>query len=214
MPVAANNLEVASGREVTLSLRDPDSSGGKVIHLRPKTPRALRTLAGLPSGIAARLDDDQSFEIVDDVSGLVSLVPDSDGRIQGIKARMVKTIIQNLDDTDAMPRKLQLPEEITAVGADVHREFTPVAWGPARQPLSRGLSVRRAATVDVMDWMLDLRIFTSGLLFSDITVRGELIINSDVSALSARNFSIHDGGKVSQRSEYLVVTLSGEMKGL
>jgi hypothetical protein len=59
--------------------------GGERVFLRPRTPAALKTLVGgAAAKKPARLHKEESFERLTSPGNLLELVPDKDGRLQGL----------------------------------------------------------------------------------------------------------------------------------
>lgn len=215
------SLTVPTERKVTISLEQPE--GGKVIHIRPKTPLALKTLAGVPVRRPARLDDRNAFEVIENVKAigsLVHLMPDRAGTINGSPQALVKGLITNLSDEGPMPKLVRAIQRVRERG-ELRAKRSILGLPPIEPDLQRLrelgsiIKVGNIQDLALPDWLAGLKVYLNVLTYGDVVIEanGTLVISRFVTSLQAQNFYMHQGAKVVQQSRYLTVTISGELKG-
>jgi hypothetical protein len=184
-----------------LSFANVASLGGKVVNLRPKTPLALKILAGTQqSSNRIRLSDPNVFEVVTDTSNLTHIRPTPQREIKGLKANYVKAIISTLPQTLEMPRAVRLEQR---------KRLPQLVRG---RPRSNIVRVREAI---LPEWLQKLHVYELAIDAPSIEVGEDatLFIDNDVSNLMCLNFHIRKGGRVVVQSPYFNLDIKGEFSG-
>lgn len=197
----AKSIVVRSGQHVELTEKSTTALGGILVDLRPKTANALRTLLAQVGKNPARFQDGESFEQLKSRENYVELLPDKDGSIQGLSAPGLIAMVRALPAGAKMPKTVEVPV------------FKRISGGrrSAKARSSRDFPVSLApqlATVDIPEWLQNLRVFRTVLLFEDIVVESGGLLTIDYPTITARNFVLHAGGRVKQ-----LVSLAMELTG-
>ena len=206
-------VNIPEGKKVTLSQKTAKSLGFTPVILRPLTAAAMKTASGIRTKKPARLRDKKSFEIRDSMEGLVELKPDKKGMIGGIKASYLRALITRIEEKDPIPNTVRIEKR--------RREWRSRKIGlpikvPTKEELVELAYVEKFYELLVPDFVTGLLLSLTAYVAEDIFVgsMATLVLDETVTAISARNCHIQDGGRIIQKAPYLTVDLTGEMKGL
>lgn len=196
------SLVVRRRQHVELSDRTVLLLGGSLVDLRPRTPNALKTLLFEMSRKPARLHDPKSYDRLPTRKGYLELLPDKQGRFQGLSYSTLISILRTLPEGATIPRSVELHASKRACGCK-----TPGHVHESNKSALRADVLEFA----VPEWLRKLRVFRVAAWFQDIIVEsgGLLTINSPT--IVARNFILHTGGQVKQRVP-VVMDLSGSFR--
>jgi hypothetical protein len=136
------------------------------------------------------LHKEESFERLTSPGNLLELVPDKDGRLQGLSVSTMMAIVRALPAESAMPKSVELPRVNRDCGCGVSRKnrAAPVFFSAA-EPYELALP----------EWLRQLGIFRTAAFFRDIVVEkgGLLVISFPI--IAARNLILHTGGTMKQQ---------------
>lgn len=206
-------VNIPEGKKVTLSRKTAKSLGFKPVILRPLTAVALKTASGIRTTKPARLKDKKAFEIRDSMDGLVELKPDKKGQIGGVKASYLRALITRIEEKDPIPKTVRIEKKRREWYS--HKIGFPIQ-GPTKEELIELAHIVKIYELMIPEFVTGLMTCLMAYVAEDIYVGSlaTLILDETVTAISARNCHVHDGGRIIQKAPYLTVDLSGEMKGL
>lgn len=218
-------LQVPANKTLRISHEEPQ--GGQEALLRPKTVPALKTIAAVPVLRPARLLDPKAFETIKDRSAadhLTPILPDGAGNIGGLRHDIVQAMISSLGDKGPIPKQVVIVQRLrerTELRPRRSVSYLPIPEPePPERDWLRQMGIlekihQKIVELAVPEWIRNLHVFSSVLQYDDLVIEanGTLIIGPHITSLTAKNVYMHQGAKVIQNSPYLMVDISGDLRG-
>jgi|GEM_PF-4898033 len=190
-------FRVPAGREVKLSLANASRLGGKIVALRTKSARALKTVAGLQLERPALFSDAREYEAVRDTRAFTLLREDACGKIGGLSAALVRAVLSALPVEERMPRFVQLEQRQRRV----HDQDDQ--------------AVVRLIDFKLPLWILSLAVYVETIQLDTTIIEPNATLNlgPDVRNLRFGNLLMHEGARITGGADFLFVNVQGKLQG-